>query len=314
MRTCKLGSSTITTSALAYGCMRLPGTWNPSEVDATRIEQGVQALLTAYEVGYRLYDHADIYCRGECEKIHGHALRQHPHLRRGITIATKCGIRFADVPEAGMPKRFDFSAAHIEASCNQSLQRLGVEVIDIYQLHRPDFLMNPTEVAEAFARLHSAGKVRYFGVSNFAPSQVTLLQHFLPWPLLVNQVEIHLGKLDCFNDGTLDQCLTNNLIPLSWSPLAGGMLGTGGKIRPNHPQLELMQQLVAALDAMAERLGTTRSVLALAWLLKHPSNIVPIVGSVNPANIRTAAGALDLKLSREDWYTLLIAARGKQLP
>jgi len=151
-------------------------------------------------------------------------------------------------------------------------------------------------------------------VSNFAPSQVTLLQHFLPWPLLVNQVEIHLGKLDCFNDGTLDQCLTNNLIPLSWSPLAGGMLGTGGKIRPNHPQLELMQQLVAALDAMAERLGTTRSVLALAWLLKHPSNIVPIVGSVNPANIRTAAGALDLKLSREDWYTLLIAARGKQLP
>jgi predicted oxidoreductase len=186
---------------------------------------------------------------------------------------------------------------------------LGVETIDIYQLHRPDLLMDPEEVAEAFDILHKAGKVRYFGVSNFMPSFVTALQKALPYRLVVNQVEIHLGRLDCFYDGTLDQCLTDGLTPLAWSPLGGGFLGTGGT--SDQP---LRQKLLAMLDEVAAKYSVSRTVIALAWLLKHPSKIIPIVGSTKPANIRDAAIADSVDLHREDWYRLLVAARGENLP
>ena len=228
MKTQRLGASDLISTRLGYGCMRIAGTWNPNDITTEMRDKGKAAIMAAYEAGYTLFDHADIYCRGACESIHGEVLREIPSMRKDILIATKCGIRFPGEPDPESPHRYDFSKEYIIESCDKSLARLGIETIDLYQLHRPDLLMDPAEVAEAFTILHSSGKVRWFGVSNFMPSFVSALQAHLPFPLAVNQVEIHLGRLACFYDGTLDQCLELGITPLSWSPLAGGMLGNTG--------------------------------------------------------------------------------------
>ncbi len=314
MKSVSIGKSSLLSSRLSYGCMRVAGTWNPSEITAERRAAGKRAILAAFEAGYTLFDHADIYCRGGCESIFGEVVREAPEIKRRALVITKCGIRFAGDPHPTSPHRYDFSSDHILHSCELSLKRLNVETIDIYQLHRPDLLMNPAEIAAAFDKLRQQGKVRYFGVSNFSPSYVSLLQSALPFPLVVNQVEIHLGRLDCFTDGTLDQCLEKTITPLSWSPLAGGLLGTGGQVPPQHPHHDVLVKLVEILDKMGAALGVSRTVVALAWLLRHPSGIIPIVGSCNPEHIRDAVRADALELSREQWYELLVAARGKSLP
>jgi predicted oxidoreductase len=314
MKSQKIGKSDLKCARLSYGCMRVAGTWNPAEIDDAKREKGKKAILAAYEAGYTLFDHADIYCRGGCEAIHGDVMREVPSMRKDILIATKCGIRFPGDPNPDSPHRYDFSAKHIEWSCQESLKRLGTDVIDIYQLHRPDLLMDPDEVASAFTKLKAQGAVRYFGVSNFLPSFVSALQSALDFPLIVNQVEIHLGRLDCLNDGTLDQCIELQMTPLSWSPLGGGWLGTGGTVAEDHPQAEKRTALLDTLDSISAKYNVSRTVMALAWLLKHPSKIVPIVGSTNPDNIRDAAKADDVELDREDWYRLLVAARGVPLP
>jgi predicted oxidoreductase len=309
MKTQRIGKSDLQTARLSYGCMRIAGTWNPNDVTPERWEKGERAVIAAYEAGYTLFDHADIYCSGRCEEIFGTAMKKVSGMRENVVIATKCGIRFPGEPNPDSPHRYDFSASHILESCDKSLERLGVETIDIYQLHRPDLLMNPAEIAEAFTKLHEQGKVRWFGVSNFLPSFVSALQSALSFPLVVNQVEIHLGRLDCFQDGTLDQCLEREITPLSWSPLGGGWLGDGGTSREGAGQ-----NLLRVMDTVGEKYGVGRTVIALAWLLKHPSGIVPIVGSANPERIKDAVKADAVELDREDWYRLLVAARGKPLP
>lgn len=314
MTTQSIGETELVSSRLAYGCMRIAGTWNPREVTPAREEAAHKALLSAYEAGYTLFDHADIYCRGECEAIHGRLMHRIPSMRRDILIATKCGIRFPGEPISDAPHRFDFSKEHILEACDASLARLGIETIDLYQLHRADFLMNPEEVADAFAILHRQGKVRYFGVSNFPPSTYSALQAWCPFTLVVNQVEIHLGRLNCFYDGTLDQCLEKRITPLSWSPLGGGFLGSRGRVPADHPKREGLQKLIAMMDAMSKRYGVSRTCIALAWLLKHPSMMIPIVGSANPEHIRDAVGSDSIEMSREDWYRLLVAARMEPLP
>ena len=314
MKTQTLGKSDLQSSRLAYGCMRVAGTWNPAEVDEAKREAGKKAIIAAYEAGYTLFDHADIYCRGVCESIHGEVLKDVPGMRKDILIATKCGIRFSGDPNPDSPHRYDFSAKHIEWSCHESLKRLGVEQIDIYQLHRPDLLMDPEEVATAFAKLKSQGVVRYFGVSNFTPSFVSLLQSGLSEPLIVNQVEIHPGKLECFFDGTLDQCIERKMTPLAWSPLGGGWLGAGREIGEGAPDFERRVHILEVIDGIAKRHQVSRTVVALAWLMRHPSKIIPIVGSTNPDNIRDATHSLDFELDREDWYRGLVAARGRSLP
>jgi predicted oxidoreductase len=173
--------------------------------------------------------------------------------------------------------------------------------------------MDPAAVAGAFEHLRQAGKVREFGVSNFSPSQFALLQKFCPMPLVVNQVEVHLGRLDCLDDGTLDQCLAETVTPLAWSPLAGGYLATGAKVARKHPRRNVIRGLQGVMDEVAKRYNVTRTVLALAWLLKHPAGIIPIVGSANPGHIRDATKADGVELEREDWYRLLEAARGSRL-
>jgi predicted oxidoreductase len=313
MQSVQLGKSSLTSSRLAYGCARIAGTWNPSEVNAEKTANGVRAVAAAFEAGYTLFDNADIYCLGACETILGKALAEIGGMRERICIATKCGIRMADDPP-GSPYHYDSSAEHILRSCELSLTRMGIEMIDLYQIHRPDLLMHPPEVAEAFDKLKQQGKVREFGVSNFSPSLWASLQKHCPMPLIVNQVEIHLGRLDSFYDGTIDQCLAESITPLAWSPLGGGFLGDGGKVDRKNSRRRGLIALQELMDRISGEMGVSRTLLALAWLLKHPSRIVPIFGSTSPKRIQEATAAENVELSREDWYRLLVAARMEPIP
>jgi len=314
MRTIEIGVSSLRSSRLAYGCWRVAGTWEPAEVTRESRAAGQRAVIAAYEAGFTLFDNADIYCGGEAEKIVGEVIKGVAGMRDRVLIATKCGIRFPGEPNSDSPQRYDFSAEHITNACEQSLRRLGVQTIDLYMLHRPDYLADPHEIADAFSKLKAAGKVRYFGVSNFRPSLLTALQVTCPMPLVVHQVEISLAKMDAFTDGTLDQCLVEKITPQAWSPLASGLIGAGATRLLPSQKVYRPEQFVAALEGVAKARGVSRTVIALAWLLKHPSQIQPIIGTINPERIRDAAKADQVELTREEWYRLLLAARGEPLP
>ena len=314
MQTTVLGVSSLRCSRLAYGCWRVAGTWDPAKVTRESRAAGHRAIIAAYEAGYTLFDNADIYCGGEAERILGEVLKEVSEMRSRVLVATKCGIRPGGSPRPQSPQRYDFSKSHIVESCEQSLRRLQVETIDLYMLHRPDYLANPHEIAEAFSDLKSSGKARYFGVSNFRPTLVTALQVACPMPLVVHQVEISLAKLDAFTDGTLDQCLIEKITPQAWSPLAAGLIGAGAHDLLPSQKSYRTEQFVSVIDAVAKERGASRAAVALAWLLTHPSGIQPIIGSTNPDRIRQAAKADELDLTREEWYRLLLAARGEPLP
>ena len=314
MQTIPVGVSLLRSSRLAYGCWRVAGTWNPAEVTDDGRAAGRRAIMAAYEAGYTLFDNADIYCRGEAERILGEVLREVPGMRERVVVLTKGGIRPAGDPEPDAPGRYDFSAAHLTRACEESLRRLGVETIDIYLLHRPDYLAEPEEVAQAFSQLRTAGKVRCFGVSNFRPTLVTALLAACPMPLVAHQVEISLAKLDAFTDGTLDQCLIERITPMAWSPLAAGLIGGGASRLLPSQQSYRPERFLPELDAVARARGVSRTVVALAWLLKHPARIMPIIGTIQPERIREATQAAGLELTREEWYRLLVAARGEPVP
>ena len=314
MQTVQLGRSSLTASRLAYGCWRIAGTWDAAKVTPEAAADGRKAVAAAFEMGYTLFDLADIYCEGVCEKIFGQALRDVSGMRKRALVATKCGIRKRGEPNPDSPYRYDFSAEHIIRSCEQSLKRLGAETIDLYQLHRPDYLGDPAEVAEAFVKLKKSGKVREFGVSNLRPSQVAALHKACPMPLLVNQVEISLMRLDCFHDGTLDQCLAEHITPMAWSPLGGGRLVDSGPIDLQTPDHAHRIRVRETLDLVARERGVTRSVAALAWLMKHPAKIIPIVGTTHPERMRDAINATEIELTRDEWYQLMEAAVGQRLP
>ncbi len=310
MKTTTLGQSDLVTTRLIYGCMRTIGVRDPADMNDDRRREAYAAIAAALDAGYNHFAHADIYGRGECERVFGAFLRDYPGVREKIIVTTKCGIRWAGDPDPQAPHRYDFSSEHIVWSCEQSLQRLGVEQIDVYLLHRPDVLMEPDDIAHAFDQLQQQGKVKHFGVSNFTPSQTALLQDRLSQPLVCNQLELHLLRMDPFEDGTLDDLYRRQITPTSWGPVAGGRLGDEAA-----PALDARQRLMCrVLDDEAAAHGTTRSTLAMAWLLRHPSNTLPIVGSRRPDRIQAAAAADGLTLSREAWYRLYVAARGRGLP
>lgn len=305
-----LPQTDLMVSSLCYGCMRITQTWDPVPVDETIRRRAFPILEAAVEAGFTFFDHADIYGRTTCEAVFGEFLEANPGLRDRLVIATKCGVRFANDPEPGMPARWDFSHEHIVRSCEGSLRRLKVETIDLYQLHRPDYLAHPVEIACAFQELRDAGKVRYFGVSNFRPSLLAAVQAALDFPLVSNQVEISLLHRDTLTDGTLDQCLERKITPLAWSPLAQGRLGEG-EISADDERLAALQ---GGLDEVGRKLGLGRSEVALAWLLAHPAGIIPILGTTRPDRIAASVRALDVKLEREDWYRLFTLAEGRNLP
>jgi predicted oxidoreductase len=287
----RLGASDLEVGPIAYGCWRFAG---------TSVAEARRKIETALDSGMTLVDTADIYGLGgpgfgAAEELLGRVLAEDPPLRDRMVLATKGGI----VP--GVP--YDSSGEHLTSACEASLSRLGVDVIDLYQIHRPDLLAHPAEVAEALDGLLAAGKVRAVGVSNHSVTQTAALQSYLEAPLVTTQPELSLLHLDPIDDGVLDAAMQHDLTPLAWSPLGGGRLATG----------DAPPGLVATLDELAEREGTTRTAVALAFVLAHPSRPIPIIGTQRPERIRQAAAALEVNLSRSDWYRL-VAAAGRELP
>lgn len=310
MKTLNLGPTSIKVSRLSYGCMRIAGSWDPNAVDEAAVEAGVQAIEAAWEAGYTFFDHADIYCRGQCERIFGEALRRHPKWRKKMVIASKCGIRFPGDPDPDSPHRYDFSADYIFNSVKGSLERLGIDTLDLLQLHRPDYLADPEEVFKVFSRLAEKGMVRAFGVSNFRPRLVAAFRSNFDFPIVSHQIEASLTHLAPFDNGVLDQCLKQEMTPMAWGPLGAGKLGDDATAGEDSD----LARLHEALDAIGPKYGLSRSETAVAWLLRHPASIIPVVGTTNPERIQALARTTEMEMDREDWYRLLLAARGERLP
>lgn len=254
------------------------------------------------------FDHADIYGGYTCEEIFGNALSGQSSLRTKMKIVTKCGIKLVSErrPHHHL-KTYDTGKKHIIQSVENSLKALHTDFLDVLLIHRPDPLMNADETAEAFHMLRDSGKVLNFGVSNFLPHQFDLLQSRLSFPLITNQVEASVLCLDPFNNGVLDQCQQYRIRPMAWSPLAGGRLFSSDDPR--------MQRVRATLEKVAGELGDYNiDQVALAWLLNHPSRIVPVLGTGNTDRIKAAVKALEIRLSKEQWYTIFTASTGTDLP
>jgi predicted oxidoreductase len=228
----------------------------------------------------------------------GEVLAADAGLRGRMVLATKGGIR--------PPLPYDQSRTYLAEAIDASLRRLQVDRVELYQIHRPDILAHPQELARALEDAMAAGKIGCVGVSNFTVPQIDTLQHFLSVPLASTQPEISPLRIDCFENGELDQALRLQLRPLAWSPLGGGRLA--------EPRTERAQAVAAALDAVTADQGVGRSVAVYSWLMAHPAGIIPIVGSQRPERIREAAGALSVRWTREQWYAVLVAARGERLP
>lgn len=304
MKTTTLGKSDLVSSRLVYGCMRIAG-----ENTAQDREKGRNAIRAAIAEGYTHFDHADIYGGGECESIFSEVLTEMPGVREKLLITDKCGIRLPDQPQAGHPKRYDFSRQHILDSVDASLQRLGVDYMDLLLLHRPDYLFDPNDVAETFRILKASGKVRHFGVSNFRPSQLSMLQAFCEEPLLVNQVEVNIHNMNTLEDGTLDQCQQLNITPMPWCPLGGVVYPAWGNTLTEGQSARIH----AELALQADKYGAEPWIVILAWLLKHPSRMTPIIGSTRPERIRAAKQSLELEYTAQDWYRLLQARNGAEV-
>ena len=269
--------------------------------------KGKLAIRAALDVGYTHFDHADIYGDGHCESLFGELLKElikeSPTIRDRLIITSKAGIRHN-------PKRYDFSEKHLTSSVENSLKRLNIDCLDMFLLHRPDYLFNAEEVAKTFQQLRTSGKVKYFGVSNFSPSQINLLQSALDEPLLVNQIEINIHKISSFTDGTLDQCQQLGITPIAWCPLGGVAYPAWGNTFSTADE----QRIKIELAQQADKYNCQPWQLILAWLLKHPANISPIIGSTTPERILAAKQALKIKYSHADWYRLLEARNGLEQP
>jgi predicted oxidoreductase len=279
---------------LALGCWRLTG----EHVNNVRLVE------TALDLGMNLIDNADVYGLdwggthfGACEEELGRILREQPGLRDRMILATKGGI----IP--GVP--YDSSSAYLVAACEASLTRLGVDHVDLYQIHRPDMLTHPQEVADALMSLRQRGLVRECGISNFSVSQTRALQSFMGDALVSTQPEFSAAYLVPMRDGTFDLCMETSLMPLAWSPLAGGRLVTGA---------DMPRDLITTLDRLASTKSCSRAALALAFVLAHPSRPVAIVGTQSPERLADLATATHVTLSRAEMYSIIEASEGQKLP
>lgn len=285
-----LGKSGLSVSPIAWGMWRFHG-------DDVAAAQGL--IEAALAVGITLFDTADIYGVdtdgfGAAEALLGRVLAASPGLRERMVLATKGGI----VP--GTP--YDSSPDYLARALDASLQRLGLEQVDLWQIHRPDLLAHPQETARALEAMVASGKVRTIGVSNFTPAQVAALTAFLTIPLASTQPEFSPLHLDPMWDGTLDQAMALDLAVLAWSPLGGGRLGSGDG------------EVARLLAAQGERFGISVAAATYSWLLAHPARPIPIVGSQRPERIAEAADAFRVSWTRAEWYAVLQASMGEKLP
>ena len=292
-----LGSSGISISPIAWGMWRLAEDGR-SAADAARL---VHAALDA---GITLLDTADIYGFdgakgfGDAEALLGEVLAAEPALRGRMVLATKGGI----LP----PLPYDQSAAYLRKAIDDSLRRLRTDHVDLWQIHRPDILAHPQEVARVLDDAVAAGKIRTLGVSNFTLHQTAALNQFLGNKLVATQPEISPLRITCLENGELDQAMMLGLTPLAWSPLGGGRLA--------EPKDARDKAVAAELDRVAKAQGVSRTVAAYAWIMAHPAGIVPIIGSQNAARIAEGMQSLQVRWTRQDWYAVLVAARGERLP
>jgi predicted oxidoreductase len=305
MKYIKLGQSNLQVPAIAIGCMRINGL---SKQDAERF---IQAAL---EEGANFFDHADIYGGGVCEEIFAEAIHMNSTVREKIILQSKCGIR------QGM---FDFSKEHILKSVDGILKRLKTDYLDVLLLHRPDALVEPEEVAEAFDKLYNSGKVRNFGVSNQNPMQIQLLQKSLNQPIVANQLQlsitnssmisagIHVNMQDeaaINRDGSvLDFCRLKDITIQPWSPFQYGFFEGVFLDNDKFPQLN------AKINEIASKYGVSNTTIALAWILRHPANMQPVTGTMNIERLKDCIKAAEIYLAREEWYDIYRAA-GNILP
>jgi len=280
---------------IGFGCWRFT-----SSSDA----HNTALISTALDLGMNLIDTSDVYGLdwggsgfGSCEEALGRVLDGTPSLRERMVLATKGGI----IP--GVP--YDSSGAYLIAACEASLRRLGVDYVDLYQVHRPDMFTHPEEIAVAFASLRDRGLVSMFGVSNYTPSQTMALSAYVEEPLVSTQPEFSCATLAPLRDGTLDLCMEEGITPLAWSPLAGGRLATGHGLRPD---------LLSVLDELAEREGVSRAAIAIAFVLAHPADAVALVGTQTPERLTELVASTRVQLSRTDVYRIVVASDGVPLP
>lgn len=288
-------------SKLIQGYWRL-GDWDMNPA------QRLDFLKQHLDLGITTVDHADIYGNYECEALFGQALALEPSIRENIQIVTKCDINLAtDKFPSRQINYYDTSKAYITAQVEQSLKNLHTDVIDVLLIHRPDVLMNADEVAEAFLSLEAAGKVKHFGVSNFTPRQFELLQSRLDKPLVTNQVEINPLNFEVAHDGTLDLMQQLRVKPMAWSCLAGGDIFSGSS--------EQAKRVRAELEKIAAEVGATGiDQVIYAWVMTLPCGALPIIGSGNIERVRSAVDALDISLTREQWYRVWQASKGHAVP
>lgn len=277
------------------------GLWRFTDPDVAAGQQLIEAALDA---GMNLIDNADVYGYdwggtgfGQVEDNLGAVLAAAPHLRDRMVLATKGGIK--------PPLPYDSSPTALREACEASMRRMGVDVIDLYQIHRHDMYTHPADVAATLTELREAGKIREVGVSNHTSAQVAALQAHLPFPMASNQPEFSITHLDPMRDGTFDDCMRTGVVPLVWSPLAGGALAVGAGVHDD---------VMNEIDRLAEREGVDRTAIAVAFVLAHPSNPVAIVGTQNLSRIASSAEALGVTLDRADVYTLVQASDGDPLP
>ncbi|WP_407558366.1 aldo/keto reductase [Vibrio parahaemolyticus] len=283
------------------------GYWRAADWGMTAQER-LSFLKQHIELGITTVDHADIYGNYECEALFGEALALDKSVRDQIQIVTKCDINLCGdkTPERKI-NHYDTSSAHIYQSVNNSLERLNVDEIDVLLIHRPDVLMDADEVAEAFTELHKVGKVKHFGVSNFTPRQFELLQSRLGKPLVTNQVEINPLNFEVAHDGTLDQMQMLRTRPMAWSCLGGGSIFSG--------ESEQSIRVRNELEAIREEVGAISiDQVIYAWVRRLPSKPIPIIGSGKIERVQTAVNALNIELTREQWYRVWVASKGHGVP
>lgn len=306
MKTISLGNTKIQASEVGLGCMRM--------ADITE-ENAEKVIKTALELGINFFDHADIYGNGKSEEIFSSAIKMNSTIREKMIIQTKCGI----VPGV----MYDFSKEHIINSVNNSLKRLKTDYVDTLLLHRPDTLMEPSEVCEAFSTLKKSGKVREFGVSNHTPMQIALLNKYLDNKIKINQLQfgiMHTSMIDAglnmniTNDASinrdgeiLDYCRLNDITIQAWSPYQYGFFEGVFLNNDKFPKLN------EKINELAEKYNVTNTTIATAWILRHPARIQTIVGSMNPERLKEIAMASIVNLTREEWYSIYMAA-GNMLP
>ncbi len=304
MRYYNIRRTDLKVSEIALGCMRIAG---------KSVEEVEALVLKAIELGINYFDHADIYGGGKSEEIFGQVLQRNPGLRKKMIIQTKCGI---------CSGYYDFSKEHILEAVNHSLESLQCGYIDVLLLHRPDTLMDPAEVAEAFDQLYDEGKVKYFGVSNMNAGQIELIQKYTKHPLIFNQIQfnvvnagiidsgIHVNMSDdasIDHDGSLlEYCRLHDITIQPWSILQASW-EKGCFI--DHPDY---QELNEKLEELANKYGITKTAMSVAWILRHPAHMQPIAGTTSPKHLEELCEAANIEMTRQDWYALYLV--GRQLP